>query len=141
MSQFPLGLEYRHTFTVTDAKTVPALYPEAEEFLAMPRVFATGFLVGLLEWACILAVNPYLDWPRQQTVGIRIDITHEAPTPVGMSVAASVRLAQVNGRRLVFDVSAADEWDTIARGVHERAVIDHQRFSRRVAAKALPADP
>lgn len=58
-----------------------------------------------------------------------------------MSVVASVRLAQANGRRLVFDVSAADERDTIARGVHERAVIDYERFSQRAAAKGLAINP
>ena len=45
------------------SKTVPALYPESPEFVAMPEVFATGFLVGFLEWACIKAINPHLDWP------------------------------------------------------------------------------
>ncbi len=44
------GIRYEHKFTVPPSKTVPALYPEAEEFLAMPEVFATGFMVGLLEW-------------------------------------------------------------------------------------------
>ena len=54
------GIRYQHRFRVPDSKTVPALYPESPEFLAMPEVFATGFLVGLLEWACIRAINPYL---------------------------------------------------------------------------------
>ena len=44
-------------------------YPEALEFQQMPTVFATGYFVGLLEWACIKAINPYLDWPIEQTVG------------------------------------------------------------------------
>ena len=55
------GLTYQHQFTIPSSKTVPALYPEADEFQAMPEVFATGFLVGLLEWACIRLVNPHLD--------------------------------------------------------------------------------
>ena len=64
-----VGLQYQHTFKVPASKTVPALYPESDEFLAMPEVFATGFLVGFLEWACIKAINPYLDFPHEQTVG------------------------------------------------------------------------
>jgi len=52
-------------FTVPSSKTVPALYPEAPEFQAIPEVFATGFLIGLLEWACIPLVNPHLDWPTR----------------------------------------------------------------------------
>src|SRR6478672_470267 len=63
------GITYQHRFVVPVTKTVPALYPEAEEFLAMPEVFATGFLVGFLEWACLKAINPHLDWPLEQTVG------------------------------------------------------------------------
>ena len=50
------GIKYQHRFKLTPSKMVPALYPEAEEFLAMPEVFATGFLVGFLEWACILSL-------------------------------------------------------------------------------------
>ena len=46
------GIRYEHKFVVPQSKTVPALYPESEEFVAMPEVFATGFLVGFLEWAC-----------------------------------------------------------------------------------------
>ncbi|MGC2047972.1 MAG: hypothetical protein WA635_05105 [Gallionella sp.] len=59
------GIRYEHKFIVPPIKTVPALYPEAEEFVAMPEVFATGFLVGFLESACIKAINPHIDWPRE----------------------------------------------------------------------------
>ena len=55
------GDVYRHEFTVTDAKTVPNLYPESPDFVAMPRVFATGYMVGLMEWACLLALKPHLE--------------------------------------------------------------------------------
>ena len=75
------GIRYTHTFTVPKSKTVPALYPESEEFVIMPVVFATGYLVGFLEWACIKAINPHLDWPEEQTVGTHIDVSHEAATP------------------------------------------------------------
>jgi len=57
------GIRCEHRFTIPPSKTVPALYPESPEFGAMPEVFATGFLVGLLEWACIRALQPHLDWP------------------------------------------------------------------------------
>lgn len=132
------GLRYQHTFTVPPSKTVPALYPEAEEFVAMPGVFATGFLVGFLEWACIRAVNPHLDWPREQTVGTHIDISHEAATPPGLTVTASVALIAVEGRKLVFAVEAHDGLDVISRGRHERFVIDRAKFDARVGAKRTP---
>ncbi len=129
------GISYVHRFLVPSSKTVPALYPEAEEFVAMPEVFATGFLVGLLEWACIKAINPHIDWPREQTVGTRIDVSHEAPTPPGLEVTANVQLTGVEGRKLVFAVEAHDGVDVIARGRHERFVIDKAKFEARVGAK------
>jgi fluoroacetyl-CoA thioesterase len=129
------GIRYEHKFVVPSSKTVPALYPEAEEFLAMPEVFATGFLVGFLEWACIKCVNPYLDWPREQTVGTHIDVSHLAPTPPGLEVTAMVELIVVEGRRLVFSVEAHDGMDLISRGRHERYIIDRERFDAKVDLK------
>ncbi|HZW58295.1 MAG TPA: hypothetical protein VFF30_18545 [Nitrososphaerales archaeon] len=58
-----IGIEYQFKFLIPRSKIVPALYPESPEFGVMPEVFATGFLVGLIEWACIQAVNPHIDWP------------------------------------------------------------------------------
>jgi len=130
------GLTYEHRFRVPDAKTVPFLYPEAPEFQEMPRVFATGFMVGLLEWACLLAVKPHLDWPREQTVGTHVDVSHEAATPPGFEIVARATLTRVEGRRLVFDVEASDGVDVISRGRHERFVIDAERFIQRMARKS-----
>lgn len=132
------GIRYEHTFTVPLSKTVPALYPESAEFVAMPEVFATGFLVGFLEWACIKAINPHLDWPQEQTVGTHIDVSHEAATPPGMQVTATVELLAVEGRKLVFAVEAHDGVELISRGRHERFVINREKFDARVGAKAAP---
>ncbi|MFP5403746.1 MAG: thioesterase family protein [Gammaproteobacteria bacterium] len=129
------GIRTQHTFTVPPSKTVPALYPESDEFVAMPEVFATGFLVGLLEWACIKAINPHLDWPREQSVGTHIDVSHEAATPPGLTVTVTVELVAVEGRRLSFNVEAHDGVDVISRGRHERFVIDKAKFDARVGAK------
>ena len=130
------GIRYQHKFLLPPTKTVPALYPEAQEFLLMPEVFATGFLVGFLEWACIKAVIPHLDWPEEQSLGTHIDVSHEAATPPGLEVTASVELIAVQGRKLTFTVSAHDGVDLISRGRHERFVIDKQRFDAKVVAKA-----
>ncbi|MDO8933211.1 MAG: thioesterase family protein [Rhodocyclaceae bacterium] len=129
------GIKYEHKFTVPLSKTVPALYPESAEFVAMPEVFATGFLVGLLEWACIKAINPHLDWPQEQTVGTHIDVSHEAATPPGLEVTVSVELLAVEGKKLVFAVAAHDGVDLISRGRHERFVIDKEKFDARLGAK------
>jgi len=129
------GIAYQHSFVVPVTKTVPALYPEAEEFLVMPEVFATGFLVGFLEWACLKAINPHLDWPLEQTVGTHIDVSHSAPTPPGMEVTANVELIAVEGKSLVFAVRAHDGIDLISEGRHRRSVIVKGRFDARVLAK------
>jgi len=130
------GIEYVHRFRVPQSKTVPALYPESEEFVAMPEVFATGFLVGFLEWACIKAVKPHLDWPSEQTVGTHIDVSHLAATPPGLEVTAKVKLVEVDGRRLVFEVEAHDGVDLISRGRHERFIINKEKFDAKMKQKA-----
>lgn len=129
------GLEHELAFTVTPAKTVPALYPESPSFREMPEVFATGFMVGLLEWCCLELVKPYLDWPREQTVGTHVDVSHTAATPPGLTVTVRARLTEVDGRRLVFSVSAHDGVETITSGRHERFVIDRAKFDARLAPK------
>jgi fluoroacetyl-CoA thioesterase len=129
------GIKYEHKFVIPRSKTVPALYPESEEFAEMPEVFATGFLVGFLEWACIKAINPHLDWPQEQTVGTHIDVSHEAATPAGLEVTATVELLEVNGRRLVFSVEAHDGVDLISKGRHERFIINKEKFIAKVGTK------
>jgi fluoroacetyl-CoA thioesterase len=120
------GIKLEHKFTEPPSKTVPALHPESDEFVAMPEVFATGFLVGLLEWTCIKAMNPHLDWPREQTAGTHIDVSHEAATPPGLEVTTSVELIAVDGRKLVFEVSAPRRSGPDLEGA-ARAICDHQR--------------
>lgn len=129
------GIRYEHKFVVPTSKTVPALYPESEEFAAMPEVFATGFLVGFLEWACIKAINPHLDWPQEQSVGTHIDVSHEAATPPGLEVTATIELVEVDGRRLVFAVEAHDGVDLISKGRHERFIINKEKFNAKVGTK------
>jgi len=130
------GIEHEMQYVVPTAKTVPALYPEAPAFQEMPEVFATGYLVGLLEWTCIRAVNPHLDWPHEQTVGTHVNVSHTAATPPGMVVTVRVRLAEVQGRKRVFEVEARDGVDSITKGIHERFVIDREKFGARVRDKA-----
>lgn len=129
------GIRYEHTFLVPESKTVPALYPESSEFLVMPEVFATGFLVGFLEWACIRAIKPHLDWPEEQSLGTHINISHEIATPPGLEIRAIVELIEVDRRRLVFSVEAYDELDLISRGSHERFVISKELFDSKMRKK------
>ena len=132
------GITSEFRYTVAATKTVPALYPEADEFRQMPDVFATGFLVGLLEWACIRAINPHLDWPDEMTLGTHIDVSHSAATPPGLEVTVRTKVVRVEGRRLWFEVEAFDGVDLISRGRHERFVIDRKRFDDSIARKRRP---
>ena len=102
----------------------------------MPDVLATGYMVGLVEWACIDAVNPHIDWPREQTVGIHVDLNHTAATPPGLTVTIKGILTAVQGRKLTFTIEADDGVDTISRGTHQRFVIDAARFNETVTGKA-----
>jgi len=129
------GLSYEFKFAVTENKTVPYLYPESPEFQVMPRVFATGFMVGLIEWACIKAVNPHLDWPQEQTVGTAVKLSHIAATPPGLTVTVHVTLEKIDGRKLTFSVVGHDGLDKISEGTHERFIINAAKFNAKVAGK------
>ena len=130
-----VGLTHEFKFKVPKNKTVPHLYPESPEFQRMPNVLATGFMVGLCEWACIQAINPHIDWPQEQTVGIDVRLNHTAAAPPGFVVTVSVRLDKVEGRKLIFSVIDRDEIEQISEGTHTRFIIDAVRFNAKMAAK------
>lgn len=94
------------------------------------KVLATPVMVGLMEEAALNAVEGLLP-PGHQTVGIRLDISHTAATPVGMRVTARAEVVKVDGRRLTFRVVAHDEKGIIGEGVHERIVVNVARFDQR----------
>lgn len=121
--------------TVTENKTVPNLYPESKLFQPMPKVFATGFMVGFLEWACMEALAPHLD-EGEQSVGINVNVTHSAATPVGMKVRAKAVCTGVDGQKTSWEVEAWDEKELIGRGTHERFTINTDRFNIKMAKKA-----
>jgi len=130
-----VGLEYTHRYRVPENKTVPSLYPEAKPFQEMPQVFATGFMVGLFEWACIEAMAPHME-PGEGSVGTLVNVTHTAATPPGMEVTVHVRCIGVDGRRTVWEVEGRDEAEVFGKGTHERFAVDFAKFNARVAKKA-----
>lgn len=103
-------------------------------------VLATPVMVNLMEAAALDAVERRLPEGRQ-TLGIRLEVSHVAATPVGMRVRAYAELVTVDGRRLVFRVSAEDEVETIGEGIHERVIVNVARFDQRVAEKAARRHP
>ena len=133
------GLAGTFRFRVPASKTVPRIYPEAPDFQMMPAVLATGYLVALAEWARIELIKPHLDWPREQSLGTRVELSHLAATPPGLEIELSVAVTAVEGRKLTFSVSAHDGVDKVTEGIHERHTIDAERFARKVEAKAAAA--
>ena len=130
------GLSFEFSYRVPEEKTVPYLLPESPEFQQMPRVLASGFMVGLIEWACIQAINLHLDWPQEQTVGIGFTLNHTAATPPGLTVTVRGTLKEKEGRKLTFTIRADDGVDQISEGIHERFVIDAAKFNAKMAAKS-----
>lgn len=128
------GLKGTRTITVDESLTVPALAATHFGFFDMPPVFATAFLVAFVEWTCIEVLKPYLD-ASQRTVGVHIDLSHSAATPIGMKATAVVELIERNDRKLRFKVSVRDEAEVISEGFHERYIIDVDRFMARLAKK------
>lgn len=133
------GLAGTFRYRVPPNRTVPHIYPEAPDFQLMPEVLATGYLVALCEWAAIELIKPHLDWPREQSVGTHVNLSHTAATPPGLTVEVTVTVTDVQGRMVAFSVSANDGVDPITDGTHQRMVIDAERFVSKVAEKAAQA--
>lgn len=129
-----LGDRFRFQFRVTDGKTVPALYPESAIFRSMPAVFATGFMVGLMEWACAESLAPHLE-EGEGSLGILVQVDHTAPTLPGQVVTVDVECDLADGRRVGWRLTARDELDQIGQGRHERAVVAWDRFDQKLQAK------
>jgi fluoroacetyl-CoA thioesterase len=133
------GLTHRFSYRVPEDKTVPHLFPESEDFAAMPRVFATGFMVGLMEWTCMQLMAPHLD-AGEGSVGVDIDVSHIAATPPGLTITVEAQLKAVESKRLTFHLKAHDGVDLIGEGTHQRFVVLWDRFNASVAAKAGAAE-
>jgi fluoroacetyl-CoA thioesterase len=129
------GITHRLAYKVPENKTVPYTYPESPEIASMPKVFATGFMIILMEWACAELLAPHLD-PGEGSLGVHVDVSHQAATLPGQTVTVDVEVIQIVGNRVAFGVKAHDGIDSIGEGRHERFVVTWDKFNARVAAKA-----
>ena len=129
-----VGMQHRLQLRVDERLTVPALSSAFTGFTDMPPVFATAFMVGFIEWACIELLRSALP-PEFKTVGTHVDVSHVAATPIGMTVTADVELISVKGRNLRFRVRCSDDAGLIGDGTHERAIVDSAKFLKRILAK------
>lgn len=133
-----VGQTHSFEYKVPATKTVPHLYPEAVEFTTMPTVFATGFMVGLMEWTAIQLLTPHLD-AGEGSLGTHINVTHVAATVPGQVVSVDCEVTGVHGRRVAFKVKAHDGIDLIGEGDHERVVVPWEKFEAKVNQKAKAA--
>lgn len=129
------GAKTQFAYKVPADKTVPHLYPEAHDFQMMPTVFATGFMIGLLEWTCMKVLEGHLD-DGEGSLGVHVDVSHVAATVPGQVVTVDAECTSVNGRRVAFKVRAHDGLELIGEGRHERMIVPWERFVRRVNEKA-----
>jgi fluoroacetyl-CoA thioesterase len=99
-------------------------------------VLATPHLVGLFEGTAVRAISRQLE-PGQSSVGTHVDIRHLKATPVGETVTLTAEVTSVDGRRIMFHVTAEDSEGVAGEGTHERVLVDLDRFMQRVATRTL----
>lgn len=133
------GITHTLSLQLNDDLLVTAFAPQFSGFTNLPPVFATAFMVGFMEWACVEALKPYLT-DGDNTVGTHVTLCHVTPAPMGMclktKITAQVELLEVRGRILRFRVDCYDERGQIGSGFHERKIVDAGRLMDKVRGKA-----
>lgn len=122
------GIKGHEETVVTETNTAKALGS------GLLDVFATPAMVALFELTAWKSVAPYLE-DGSGTVGTLLNVTHDSATPVGMKVWCDSELVEVDGRRLVFEVTAYDEKGRIGGGRHERFIVMNEKFQSKANAK------
>lgn len=123
-----VGMTYRMEKIVTKDQLASSVGSGALD------VFGTPFLILLMEEACFYCVRDEVG-ENQSTVGTKLDVSHDSPTPLGAKVYCDCKLEEMDGRRLVFSVEAFDEFGSIGKGTHERFIVDNERFLKKVNDK------
>jgi len=129
MDAVKTGLRGSVVLTVGEEHTAPSVGSGAIHVLGTP------VMINLMEAAALAAAEHLLP-EGHQSLGIHLDVSHLAATPVGMKVQAAAEVVAVEGNRIKFRVEARDEADLIGEGTHERIVVNVERFDKRVRRKA-----
>jgi len=125
------GLASNASFVVDRDRTIDFMGEAA-------RVYATPMLVRDIEMTCRNLLLQHVD-AGEDSVGTRVEIDHIGATLLGMTVTLAVRVFEVNGRAVVFEVEGRDTVEPIVRGKHSRFVVDVAKTAQRLAAKAEKA--
>ncbi|BDF68092.1 thioesterase family protein [Pseudoflavonifractor phocaeensis] len=123
-----IGLTGRAETTVVQENTAAAVGS------GLLPVFATPMMVALMENAAVNALIGHLD-EGEGSVGTHMDISHDSATPIGLKVWAKAQLTAVDGRALTFSVTAYDEAGPIGKGVHQRFIIQNEKFMGKALKK------
>jgi len=97
-------------------------------------VLATPVMINIIEAAALAAIEHLLP-AGHQSLGIHLDISHVAATPVGLRVTATAEVVRLEGRTVTFRVEARDELEALGGGTHQRVVVSVARFDERVQRK------
>lgn len=124
---------------VTEREVVPDLFPDAGLLHVMPRVLATAYMVGLMEWACVEQIAPFFE-DGEGSLGIHVDVDHVAPTPPGLTVTVESEVTAIEGNKIRFAVRLRDDHGVISEGRHARAVVNWARFGTSVDARRIRAE-
>jgi fluoroacetyl-CoA thioesterase len=128
MDEVKIGLKGRAGLRVEEEHTAPRIGS------GLVRVLGTPVMINLMESAALDAAERFLP-DGHQSLGLHLDVSHVAATPVGMRVDATAEVIAVKGRRITFRVEAHDQVELIGEGTHQRVVVEVARFDRRVQAK------
>ncbi len=128
MKELTIGLKGHAETVVTEQNTAAAMGS------GLLPVFATPAMLALMEKAAAGSVQPLLD-EGQATVGTRLEVSHLAATPVGMTVRAETELTEIDRKRLCFSVKAFAGEELIGEGRHERFIVNSERFLQKAEAK------
>jgi fluoroacetyl-CoA thioesterase len=128
MRSVPVGTKGSYEFIVERVDLAGTFEP------SLPPVLATAMMSLAMEMAAIDALKAYLE-PGEMSVGVIVNATHTAATPEGWRVRAEAEVTQCDGKRIEFNIRAADEKEEIGICTHTRAVVDRTKFDQRFAAK------
>ena len=123
-----IGIKGQVEFIADESGSARAMGSGALDVLATPK------MIAMLEKAAWESVQPYLE-EGCGTVGTLMNVTHDAATPLGMKVTCISELVQIEGKKLIFKVEALDEKGHIGGGMHERFIVNNEKFQAKTDGK------
>lgn len=126
--ELTVGMEFSQEVTVEEkhlAKNVGS---------GAVSVFATPMMIALIEKTASEGIQKYLD-EGYTSVGTLVNVTHQAPTPLGMKATATAKITEIDGRKIAFEIVCKDEKSVIGKGSHERFIVNLEKFNSKAQAK------